>query len=147
MKFVLTWCFALLTVQYGIAQQSFQWLIGTWKVKGENVFEVWQATDSPRHLEGKSFTLKGSDTIITERITIGYYNGSFHYVPDVAGDQPPVDFTVTSSDRMSFVAENPQHDFPKLIRYHYIKRAGGETIQAAIEGNGKVVPYLFEKLK
>ena len=128
-------------------QQDFYWLAGTWKLDGKNIYEVWQVNEGDKTLEGRSFIIKGSDTVVTEMITIQSYKESFHYIPDVAGDQPPVDFTFTSHDDHSFVAENPEHDFPKLIRYRYIKKDGQERIEAAIEGNGKVIPYSFIKLK
>jgi hypothetical protein len=128
-------------------QQDFQWLAGTWKLDGKNIYEVWQLSEADKILEGRSFIVKDYDTVVTEMITIQFYNGSFHYIPDVAGDQPPVDFTFTSHNDNSFVAENPKHDFPKLIRYRYVKKDGQERIEAAIEGNGKVIPYSFIKLK
>ena len=52
-----------------------------------------------------------------------------------------------SSDERSFVAENPEHDFPKLIRYKLLKKRDGEFLEAVIEGNGKVIPYRFQRLK
>jgi hypothetical protein len=148
MKVIFFTCLLLPWLETAEAQsENFHWLIGTWKVQGENTFEVWSGEKGTSGLLGKSFTVKGVDTVVTELISIEYYLGSFHYVPDVAGDQPPIDFTVTASDRNSFIAENPQHDFPKLIRYRYVKKNGKEKIEAAIEGNGKVIPYLFEKVQ
>src|SRR5687767_6611536 len=121
---------------------DFQWLIGTWQVQGQNVFEVWKPHGA-KELAGKSFKINGADTIVTETILLKVFNGSFHYIPDVAGSQPPIDFIVTSADSLGFVAENPQHDFPKVIRYRYVRKGSEEFIEAAIEGNGKVIPYSF----
>ncbi len=127
--------------------KEFGWLEGTWKLKDKDVYEVWKLADDGKTLEGISYRIRSNDTIVTERIRLVYKNGSFHYVPDVAGDQAPVDFTITSHTSDSFVAENPTHDFPKLIRYQRIRKDQHEFIEAAIEGNGKVIAYLFSRLK
>lgn len=127
--------------------QSFEWLIGTWKSPAGNIYERWEKAPDAEHLLGKAFLLKGPDTTVTETITLKYANGYFHYIPDVAGDQPPVDFTITATDDRSFVAENPQHDFPKIIRYKLVWREGRDILEAQIEGNGKVTAYVFEKVK
>jgi hypothetical protein len=142
---VLIW---LLSIHCATAQhKNFKWLTGSWKIQGENVFEVWGVKEGSQDLSGRSFRVKGADTVVTEVISLSYYNGSFHYIPDIAGDQPPIDFIITASDGQSFVAENPQHDFPKIIRYRYVRKEGREMIEASIEGNGKVISYSFEKLK
>jgi hypothetical protein len=138
----------LLSIHCATAQdKNFQWLTGTWKIQNESVFEVWELKEGSQNLSGKSFRVEGADTVVTEVISLSYYKGSFHYIPDVAGDQPPIDFTITASDSQSFVAENPHHDFPKIIRYRYLRKEGREMIEASIEGNGKVISYSFEKLK
>src|SRR5688572_4329223 len=83
-------------------QQSFHWMVGTWKLEGKNIYEVWHINGGEKTLEGTSFMIKGSDTVVTEVISIQFYEGTFHYIPDVAGDQPPVDFKFTSHDDYGF---------------------------------------------
>lgn len=68
-----------------------------------------------------------------------------HYIPDVAGDQPAVDFVITSSDNKGFVAENANHDFSKKIVYQYIS-ADKEKI-TVIEGGLKSISYSFHKVE
>ena len=127
-------------------QKEFGWLIGTWQLKDKNVYERWKATDDTS-LDGYSFKVKEGDTISMERIRFTYDGHTFHYVPDVAGDQGPVDFKITKYSVDGFVAENPQHDFPKIIRYKFIRENNADIIEASIEGNGKVIPYRFVKMK
>lgn len=134
-------------IQFAFAQQHFGWLTGTWKMKDKNVYEVWTSHSDTENLSGRSFIVKGADTIVTEVIRLEFHGGAYHYIPDVAGDQLPVDFVFTSSTRQSFVAENPDHDFPKLIRYRYFKKRGQEFLEAGIEGDGKTLSYSFQKVK
>lgn len=130
------------------AQQSeFSWLVGTWKLKDKNVFETWTKDKDGKTLVGNSFRVSGNDTVKLEQVRITFSNDRFHYIPDVAGDQPAVDFAFKSYDSNGFVAENLQHDFPKTIRYRFIKAGNTARIEAAIEGNGKVIPYHFERLR
>lgn len=137
----------ILSLQLAYAQQAdFTWLAGTWKLKNKAAFEIW-SVDPDGSLSGKAFRIQTGDTVITEVIRLEYSNGSFHYIPDVAGDQGPVDFIITHADSQSFVAENPGHDFPKIIRYRYSMQGDVPLIEASIEGNGKIIPYSFEKLK
>jgi hypothetical protein len=148
MKTILILCFTLVLTCNGFAQRSeFHWLIGTWKVNGADEFERWTSGDTLHDLTGVAFRIHEGDTLITEAITLTHYEGAFHYVPDVAGDQPPIDFKITSYDANSFIAENPKHDFPKIIRYKRVVTGNDESIEAAIEGNGKVIPYTFKKQK
>jgi hypothetical protein len=130
----------------GCAQQNFKWLLGTWKLKDKPVYEEWR-TDTGGDLKGLSFKVNGSDTVVLERINLTFRSGKYHYIPEVAENAAPVDFTFTSFDEDSFIAENPQHDFPKLIRYTIVRKDEQEFIEASIEGNGKVISYAFEKIR
>lgn len=126
--------------------KNFRWLAGTWKLDGKSTYEIW-SIDPNGDLTGYSFHLKASDTIVTETISLEVSEGTYHYIADVAGDQPPVDFIMTSIEDNGFVAENRHHDFPKLIRYEYRKTEEGERLNASIEGNGKTIDYQFYKIK
>ena len=130
-----------------LQDHNFDWLKGTWKLEEKNVFEVWKTDAGNQNLSGRSFSLEGGDTTVTEIISIQFYDGSFHYIPDISGDQPPIDFKITSYDSNSFKAENQGHDFPKIIRYRYFKSGNDERIEATLEGNGEIISYAFKKLK
>lgn len=148
MKILLAIVFCIIFSNFVLAQhKEFKWLIGKWKLENKNEFEVWTLNDASGDLIGKAFRVDGADTTITEAVSITYWDKGFHYIPDVAGEQQAIDFRITSIDERSFVAENPEHDFPKLIRYKLVQMNDGEFIEAAIEGNGKVIPYRFQRLK
>jgi hypothetical protein len=147
-KFIVIASISIMSVQFLSAQQNeFSWLVGTWQLKDKNVYEVWKIADGGKELEGVSFRIRNSDTTITEKIRLTYDGDAFHYIPDVAGDQPPVDFKITTHTSASFAAENPLHDFPKVIRYQFVRKDNKQFIEATIEGNGKVIAYSFERVK
>lgn len=127
--------------------KPFSWLVGTWKMSEKNVYEQWHLNADGVTLNGSSYKLKGSDTTLLEQTKIIINGNSIMYVADVAGDQHPVEFRVVSSDEVGFVAENPKHDFPKIIRYKHVMRDTREFIYASIEGDGKILPYIFERIR
>jgi hypothetical protein len=141
--------FSVLITFIGIAQaqqKEFSWLQGTWKQNGKNAYEIWRLDDNGKSLRGFSFFVKDGDTTVTEQIQLVYKDKAFHYVPVVDG-QGAVDFKIKEYTNASFVAENPLHDFPKVIRYRFFKNANRDYIEATIEGNGKTMSYSFERVK
>jgi hypothetical protein len=144
---MLAVCFIVVYTTLNAQQKEFSWLVGTWKVKDKNIFESWTAAKDGKTLEGTAYRMKGPDTLVTEEVRFTYESGSFHYIPDVAGDQGAVDFKITQHNSSGFVAENPQHDFPKLIRYKFIRKENRDMIEASIEGDGQVIPYVFERVR
>jgi hypothetical protein len=124
-------------------QPDFSWLKGTWKLEGKNVYEVW--TGEGNNLKAKSFKVVGSDTVVLEKVTLRNEDGNYFYVPDVAENKGEVKFKMTTITRDGFIAENPDHDFPKIIRYTVSGKGKDRIINAAIEGNGKVISYKFWK--
>jgi hypothetical protein len=66
---------------------------------------------------------------------------NIYYVADVPENKQPVDFKLIEISENAFTCENPDHDFPKRIRY----QENENTIKATISGNDKSFDYLFEK--
>ena len=77
-----------------------------------------------------SRTLAGDRLAEFEYLRIVERGGGIFYVAQPKG-QPPTEFVATQVGSTSVRFENPQHDFPKVIRYE--KRTDG-TLQAAISG-------------
>lgn len=127
-------------------QREFGWLIGTWKLEGKNVYETWKGSAN-NSLHGFSYRVNGADTVRLEQLRFAKEGDRFLYIPDVPGNRGPVQFKVTDYDQNSFVAENPQHDFPKRIRYRLIRGDTLDRIEASIEGDGKVIPFHYRRLK
>ena len=93
----ITTALLLLLPLAGFSQvKEFGWLTGTWKIKNKETYEVWKISSDKKILEGLSYKVKGADTVVTEKLKIKQEKNSFYYVPDIAGDQPEVNFKITS---------------------------------------------------
>lgn len=124
--------------------KEFGWLAGTWKIKNKSTFEVWKVSSDKKIMEGISYRVKGADTVVTEKLRIRKQNDVFYYSSDIAGDQPEIDFKITTHGANGFSSENPQHDFPKIIRYQLLSPT---SMKAEIAGDGPVIPFVFDKIK
>lgn len=116
----------------------FTWLNGSWKMQEKDGFvtEQWkQINDSL--MEGSSDFIKGDSTIPFETIRLYKKDTSFYYEAKAAGqnNEQPVAFRITFISDTAFVAENPEHDFPKRITYNLINK---DSIHAFIDGGPSV---------
>lgn len=84
-------------------------------------------------MHGKSDFVKGDSVIPFETIEVFKKDSSLFYEAKAAGqkDEKPVAFRMTSFSDSGFVAENPQHDFPKRISYRLVNK---DSIHATIDG-------------
>lgn len=125
--------------------ETLNWLPGKWQrtnVKaGQTGYETWQKV-SPDRFEGSGLTLRGTDTVFFERLQIIEKPDGLYYVAETAQNNQAVYFKFTEATATGFVCENPEHDFPKKITYQLT----GNTIQAAIHGDGKSIPFNFVRI-
>ena len=128
-------------------QKEFGWLVGKWKLTEKNVFEEWKISTDKKTLEGISYRIKEGDTTVTEKLLIKFEQPFFFYISDVAENPGSVKFKITQYNADKFLAENPEHDFPKAIRYKLIRKNSQDFIEASIEGDEKVIPYYFVRVK
>jgi hypothetical protein len=91
-----------------------------------------------------SRTIAGGRLAEFEFLRILEHGGGLVYIAQPNG-RPPTEFAMTRSDGHSVTFENPQHDFPKMIRYE--KRADG-TIVASIAGAGgaRGISWVFSRM-
>ncbi len=110
------------------------WLNGSWAMKTDDgtVTEQWKPVNDSL-MEGSSDFIKGDSVIPFETIKILRRDTSFYYEAKAAGQnkEQPVAFKITAYSDTGFVAENPQHDFPKRIIYKLVNK---DSIHAFVDG-------------
>jgi hypothetical protein len=116
-----------------------EWLNGTWEFKSErgSLFEQWRRI-SVNEFAGRSYFLKGKDTVFLESIRIVRERDSLYYIPTVKNQNGalPVRFVQKSMTDKEFTFQNMKHDFPQLISY---RKIGTDSLVAEISGNKKGV--------
>lgn len=114
-------------------------LQGTWIMKKNKgvIGEEWVKIND-HYLQNRGFVIKGTDTIITEKIALQKMKDDIMYTSTVENqnNQQPVSFRLTSAKNGLFVFENPLHDFPKRISYHIITK---DSIHAWIDDGKKEI--------
>lgn len=124
--------------------ESLSWLVGTWdrtNVRpGQTAYDEWERT-SDMSYTGRGVMVAGSDTVFVEKLELRLTNDSIYYIADTPGNAEPVLFRVTTVTDTSFIAENPDHDFPK--RFDYI--INDDFLEAVISGGDQSVGFTFRK--
>ena len=111
------------------------WISGLWLSEGSNltVEERWTPPASGSIL-GLGRTLRGNLLASFEFLCIAERGGTLVYTAMPDGRTTPTHFTLTSITPSVATFENPQHDFPKTIRYTL--REDG-TLEATISGTAE----------
>lgn len=120
--------------------RSFEWMNGDWKMstKKGTIVECWN-TLNDSSMKCESVLIKNEkDTILLETVSLVFRNNNYYYLPVAKGqnNNEEVSFKITSFNDKSFVAENPEHDFPKRITYQLVNI---DSIHAFIDG-GPAMP-------
>jgi len=114
--------------------QKMEWLIGHWEQQLPDgmITETW-TKDNDSVFSGRSFFIKGKDTIHLENILLTQRKDELLYIPTVHGqnNDEPVNFKLNSDVENSFSFENPVHDYPQKITY---KRVTSDRLIATISG-------------
>jgi hypothetical protein len=110
-------------------------LEGTWKMETAKgpLFEEWRVLGKISLL-GRSYKLKGTDTLLLESVTLTNKREGIYYIPTVTGQNNgrAVSFKMISNDHSSFTFENKEHDFPQRVIYKIIN---ADSLVARIEGS------------
>lgn len=114
--------------------QNFEKLTGLWQTHNSeaDIYEEWiKVSDSA--MQGKSYVMNESDTIINERIEVKKIGNDFYYIPTVTAqnNDQPVQFKMINNSDTLLVFDNPGHDFPQRIMYRF---HGKDSIVARVQG-------------
>ncbi len=98
-------------------------LEGTWKMNTKRgvIVEEWKKMNK-HYLQSKGYIIKGSDTVVNERVALTKTKKGVFYTSTVEeqNNKQPIAFKMTKAENNVFVFENKEHDFPKRIIYKFI---------------------------
>lgn len=116
---------------------------GDWYNAQSNVWESWKIDGNT--LAGSAFSLQDKDTILYEKLKIFKQDSFIFYEATVLNQNEgkPVKFKLASFNDQKIVFENPDHDFPKKITYHFLTT---DSLKVQVLGNEKTIDFYFRKL-
>lgn len=127
-----------------VESQNFDWLLGDWKrlheQEGKQTFETWEKTNSMNY-SGVGYTLQNGDTIKKEVMFLVKTESGWDLNVQPQDEPNPITFTMTSFTENEFVCENPELDFPKMIKYW----KGDSTLKALVSGTDLEIEFEFEQ--
>ena len=99
------------------------------------------------YLQNKGYMLRGTDTIISERVSLTNTKEGIFYTSTVEdqNNKQPISFKMTKGEDNVFVFENPEHDFPKRIVYRFVT---SDSLHAYIDDGteaGKKQNFYFKR--
>ena len=113
--------------------QALQALQGTWKTgkDANTLYESW-IMKNDHELSGKSYKIRGADTVVFEETRIVEDAGQLSYLAKVRNQNQgkEVPFKLISSANNKFVFENLEHDFPQRVIYQFTAK---DSLHAWIE--------------
>lgn len=103
---------------------------------GRTTFEQWEQASETLYL-GLSYIMVGGDTVWQEKMRL--VAAETVWTLEVNGEGETIPFRLTKIEQKSFISENPEHDFPKMITY----TLRGDSLAAVISGEEVKVPFTF----
>jgi len=117
---IYTFFMLALTATTASSQTFPDFLKGTWKLNNEETFEHWDLVNN-NLLKGFSYQIKEGKITVTEYVEINKNDSIIIYTATVLNQNQGIgiDFILVKSNGV-YSFENPNHDFPKFIRYQPI---------------------------
>ena len=115
--------------------EKLQWLAGSWKLEnnGKLIEEQWMRPAGGM-MVGMSRTVVGGKTVSFEFLRIEERGDTLVYIAQPEG-HPGTEFRLAEATESEWVFANPQHDFPKRIRYR--RNADGSATARIEDESGK----------
>lgn len=120
------------------------WLAGCWRREAGNavVDEQWMEPLGGSML-GMTRTVRGGRVVEYEHLRIEA-RGSDVYLVALPSGQALAEFKLAAGQGPTLVFENPEHDFPKTIRY---APNGVDSLLATIAGDGREVRFPYGRVE
>ena len=127
-----------------VRMSDISWIIGQWQTEPRERVEVW-------NLKGDRYTASGlllteENPRVNELMNIGLSNGHLQYSVLAYGqnDNEYVDFPISNADPKDLIFANPDHDFPKIIRYTLVE---DNMLRVQVGDNENTVEFNFYRTK
>lgn len=123
------------------SHQNFDWMVGRWLMTDSisETIEFWEANEFGMY-NGFGLTKVGGDTVFYEELSLIKESEGWQLV--VSGvHEAPMSFAIRESSSNSFVAFNPDNDFPKTIQYALTEKG----LNALIYNQTDSLLFEFEK--
>lgn len=125
-----------------IEEINFDWIVGNWErtnnQKDKQTFEQWNKKSKNEYF-GLGFTLQNKDTIFKENLKIAQNKGEWFLL--VTGvNETPTPFLFSNYSDSSFICENEENEFPKIIEY---SRSNNE-LTAIISDDSTTISFVFK---
>ena len=126
-----------------VEHMNFDWIIGQWKYEDVEgiLFEDWKKENDSTFM-GKSYYVNESDTLFVESILLSRIGDSLFYESLKEDTLRNKIYKGPLNANNSFTIENPQHGFPRNIRYNYLTDSSMVIeISGVIDGQMEIQPY------
>lgn len=123
---------------------NMNWILGNWirindKETKSQTFEDWTKISETEY-QGHGYVVENDTTVWEEHIRLFQENNEWNF--DVSGvNETPTTFKITSFTKSSFISENQENDFPKIIEY----TLENNTLKAKIPGGGPEIIFNFKR--
>ncbi len=128
------------------AFKPYEWLLGSWQMaqpqRGRVLYETWQRQAHDVFTATAFAVNQQGDTTSVERLMLRRFVDGIYLTAEVAHNNKPIEFKLTSTNNQHLVFENPRHDFPKTITY---QRVGPNKILATAIGDNNKIEYKYNR--
>lgn len=127
----------------GVTLSRAAWLTGCWEARGPTtvVQESWLSPFGGV-MQSVGRTMRDGQFLEGEMVLMRVDGEKLIYEASPTG-QARTRFTSSTISDSLLVFENPMHDFPKKVGY---RKAGADSLQAWVEGNGRRVPFSYGRI-
>ncbi|HPE56548.1 MAG TPA: DUF6265 family protein [Bacteroidales bacterium] len=113
------------------APEVLRLLPGLWYNSQLGTYEQWQISNND--YSGRAYKLNKADTIFFENLRIIKKEDTFFYEATVFDQNKgkPILFKLIVQQDNRLLFENPKHDFPQVIQYHFLNQ---DQMEVSIRG-------------
>ncbi len=120
--------------------------VGNWQHQDQEskVTENWQQVSASSFEGSATFYDESSKEQSKESLRLVEMSGAIFYIAKVSANNLPTSFRLTACEDNVFLFENPEHDFPKSIRYEFLS---AQKVKVRVgEGQNNQFELIYERI-